>query len=71
MRRHEIRLDNDKYWIDNDPKIMEEWQWCYRTFGPAKNNRDPDYWQGGIGWSKIVFRFNNPTHATLFSLRWS
>ena len=71
MNRTEIRLDNNKYWADTNPKIMEEWQWCYKTFGQSTHNQDPNYWQGSIGWNKLIFRFNNSKHATLFALRWA
>jgi hypothetical protein len=67
----EIRIGNNNYWLDGEPNRMAEWQWCEKKFGRANNNKDPNYWQGNIGWGNITFRFNNPLHATMFALRWA
>jgi hypothetical protein len=67
----EIKIGNNDYWLDIPPNKMVEWQWCERQFGRANNNKDPNYWQGNIGWGNVTFRFNNPHHANMFALRWA
>ena len=67
----EVKLNNNGYWLDMDVDTIPEWQWCKEQFGWINNNKDPDYWQGGINWSTVDFRFNNPMHATMFVLRWA
>ena len=67
----EIKIDNSRYWLGIEIDTTVEWQWCNEHFGRIHNNKDPNYWQGGIGWFDMTFRFNNPIHATMFSLRFS
>ena len=71
MSKTEIRIPNNKYWVDIEPADMIEWVWCQSQFGWFNNNKDPNYWQGAPGYGEIVFRFNNPKHATMFALRWA
>lgn len=71
MKEIQIKLDNNSYWLDMDVDAMIEWAWCEEHFGWINDNKDPNYWQGSIGWFDLTFRFNNPMHATLFALRWA
>ena len=67
----EIKLKNNGYWVDSDIGSTKEWQWCMQRFGKAGNNKNSNYWQGNINWFDVIFRFNNPMHATMFALRWA
>jgi hypothetical protein len=71
MTRTEIRIPNNKYWVDSNPMDMSEWQWCFEKFGRVNNNKDSNHWQINVTYGEIVGRFNNPQHATMFALKWA
>lgn len=59
-----------KYFMGDDPSVTNEWRWCERTLGPyVSNNKDPNYWHCEMRWFELLFKFNNPAHATLFAMR--